>query len=325
VLVVGCGDVGLRVLRLLRGRVRLLAVTSSPERVPALRAAGAVPLVADLDDAASLRRLAALADTVLHLAPPPRRGADDPRTAALIAALARSPRTRRWVYGSTSGVYGDCAGDWVAETRATAPTTDRAWRRVAAESRLRAFGRRRRPPPGRASAAVSAWGQGAARVSLLRIPGIYALDRQGGDPRDRVRRGTPVLAPADDVWTNHIHADDLARACVAAIWRGRAQRVVNVSDDTDRRMGEHFDAVADQCGLPRPPRLPREAAARELSPMQMSFLSESRRLVNRRMKDELRLVLRYPRVDDALAAGNVGGGLCFDAPDPGGIGAPSAV
>lgn len=284
-LIVGCGDVGLRVLQLLQGRWAVWALTSSPERMPALRAAGARPLLGNLDDPRTLGRLGGLADRVLHLAPPPSAGQTDPRTANLLRALARGGRARRLVYGSTTGVYGDCSGDWVDETRAVNPTTDRAARRVDAEARLRHFGR-----------------QTGCQVTLLRIPGIYALDREGGDPRERVRRGTPALQTADDVYTNHIHADDLARACVRALTGGLPQRVVNVCDDSDLRMGDYFDLVADLWDLPRPPRVSRDQARAALSPMVMSFMSESRRLRNLRMKRELGLVLRYPTVREGLAA-----------------------
>lgn len=282
-LIVGCGDVGLRVAKLLRGRWRLLALTSSAGRIAELRAAGVVPLLGDLDRPQTLGRLAGLADAVLHLAPPPAGGSTDPRTRHLLQALARRGGVRRIVYGSTTGVYGDCAGARFDETRVPRPATDRARRRVDAETVLRWAGRR-----------------GGVAVSILRIPGIYALDRAGGDPRERVRRGDPVLVTDDDVYTNHVHADDLARACVAALHRGAPQRVYHVVDDSQARMGEHFDLVADRCGLPRPPRITRAQAERELSPMRLSFLSESRRLDNRRMKRELRLWLRYPTAADAL-------------------------
>jgi nucleoside-diphosphate-sugar epimerase len=284
-LIVGCGDVGLRVVRLLRGRWRLLALTSDAARRAELRAAGAVPLVGNLDAPATLARLAGLADAVLHLAPPPGSGATDPRTANLLRALARQPRVRRIVYGSTSGVYGDCGGARFDETRSPNPATDRGRRRVDAEQRLRWYGR--------------ALG---ARVSLLRIPGIYAGDRAGGHPRERLARGTPVLAAEDDVFTNHIHADDLARACVAALHRGLPQRVVHASDDTEMKMGDYFDLAADLDGVARPPRIARAQASDEMSPMQLSFMGESRRLVNERLKRELRLRLRYPTVNQGLVA-----------------------
>jgi nucleoside-diphosphate-sugar epimerase len=283
-LIVGCGDVGLRVVRALGGRLRVFALTSSPARCDALRAVGVTPLVGNLDDPPTLGRLAGLADAVLVLAPPPASGCTDPRLRALLAALSRRTLPSRVVYASTTGVYGDCRGEWVTETRALNATTDRARRRVDAESRLRAWGRAT-----------------GVRVSVLRIPGIYALDREGGDPRERVRRGTPVLAREDDGTTNHIHADDLARACIAALWRGRPQRVVNVCDDSDMKTGDYYELVADLSGLPRPARVTRARAHEHFSAAQMSFLNESRRLSNERMKRELRLKLARPTIREGLA------------------------
>jgi nucleoside-diphosphate-sugar epimerase len=281
-LIIGCGDVGLRVLKLLAGRWRVFALTSSPERAGGLRLAGALPLLGNLDDAKTLARLAGLADLVLHLAPPARDGATDQRTRHLLAALARRPPAAV-VYASTTGVYGDCNGDFIDETRALKPVTDRAMRRVDAEAQLRAFGRRH-----------------GTRVSLLRIPGIYARDREGGHPRERLARGTPVLRREDDVFTNHIHADDLARACLLALLRGLPQRAVNVCDDSQLLMGDYFDLAAELTGLPRPARIMRAEAAEKMSPMQLSFWSESRRLDNARMKRELRLKLLYPTPREGL-------------------------
>lgn len=283
-LIVGCGDVGLRVLPQVRGRWRVVVLTSSPARVPALRAAGALPLQGNLDVPATLGRLGGLPDAVLHLAPPPNEGRQDPRTAALLAALARGGRVRTFVYASTTGVYGDRGGARIDETVPLRPTTDRAGRRVDAEARVRHFGH-----------------VAGARTAILRIPGIYAPDREGGDPRERVRRGTPALRAEDDVYTNHIHADDLARACVAALVRARPQRVVNVCDDTELKMGDYLDLVARLAGLPPVPRLSRAEAAAQLSPMTMSFMGESRRIGNQRLKRELRLVLRHPTVAEGIA------------------------
>ena len=282
-LIVGCGDIGLRVAALLTPRWRLVALTSSAPRLPELRATGVVPVLGDLDWPASLARLGGLADAVLHLAPPPSHGPTDLRTAALLQALARRGRVRRLVYVSTSGVYGDCGGARIDELRPLAPATERARRRVDAEARVRWFGRAT-----------------GARVTVLRVPGIYASDRLGGHPRERLARGTPVLDSADDVYTNHIHADDLARACVAALHRGPTQRAIHVCDDSELKMGDYFDLAADLCGLPRPPRIAREAAPGRMSALQMSFMSESRRLDNRRMKTERRLALRYPTVAEGL-------------------------
>ena len=283
VLIVGCGDVGIRVARRLEGRARVLALSSSPPRFDALRAKGIVPLAGNLDRPTSLARLAGLAHRVLYLAPPPTEGWQDPRAVAMLRALRLRTLPMQLVYGSTSGVYGDCAGAWVDETRPTSATTPRARRRVAAEESVRFFGR---------STGVC--------TQILRIPGIYAPDREGGTPEARLQKGTPVLCAEDDVYTNHIHADDLARACLAALWKGRPLRVYNVSDDTEMKMGDYYDWAADRYRLPRPPRVPRDGAQRQLPVMLLSFMSESRRLVNTRMKQELGLRLRYPSVREGL-------------------------
>jgi len=283
VLLVGCGDVGLRVAREIAGRVRLLALASSTERVPELRARGITPLLGNLDKPASIKRLSGLATRIVHLAPPPGAGWQDTRTRNLLGVLRRRSPVQTLVYGSTSGVYGDCQGGIAIETRATNAETARAQRRIDAENRVRHFGR-----------------ASGAHVSTLRIPGIYAPDREGGTPRERLLKGTPVLRTEDDVFTNHIHADDLARACVAALWHAKPGRVYNVNDDTRLKMGDYFDFAADLYGLPRPPRVSRDGAKEKLPVMLLSFMGESRRMDNTRMKKELGLRLRYPTVAEGL-------------------------
>lgn len=282
-LIVGCGDVGLRVARLQR-HVRVLALTSSPERCASLRAQGITPLLGNLDRVQTLQRLAGLATRVVHLAPPPAQGHLDSRSLALMRVLLHRTPPRSLVYGSTSGVYGDCQGDWVSEHRLPTPQTPRAQRRLDAEKQWRLWALRVQAP-----------------ASILRIPGIYALDREGGTPRERLLRATPVLQAQDDVFTNHIHANDLARACWAALWRGKSQRIYNVCDDTELKMGDYFDLAADLWGLPKPPRISRMQAQVELPAMSLSFMSESRRLRNTRMKRELRVRLRFAHVLDGLS------------------------
>jgi nucleoside-diphosphate-sugar epimerase len=274
VVVLGCGDVGLRFARAVSGRMRVFGVVRRAEAADAVRAAGAVPVRADLDDGGSLRRLAGLAPRVLHSAPPAGDGRDDPRTRRALAALHAAST---WVYLSTTGVYGDCGGARFDESRVPAPHNDRAVRRVAAERRLR-----RRAASGR------------IRATVLRVPGIYAAERL---PIERLQRGTPALLDADDVFTNHIHADDLAHIAFVALWRGRSQRTLHAVDDTHMKMGEYFDAVARVYGLTPPPRLAREALRAAVSPTLYSFMSESRRLDNRRLHRELRARLRWPTVE----------------------------
>ena len=279
-LIVGCGDVLRRALPALVGRWRVIALTRA--RDPALDAFGIRQIVGDLDDRRSLRRLAGIADAVIHGAPPPPEGSGDPRTGRLIAALRRGRSLpRRLVYISTSGVYGDCGGALVAETRPPAAQSARAARRVDAERRLRRFA-----------------ADGRCRALILRAPGIYAADRL---PLERLRRGLPLLVHGEDSHTNHIHADDLAAACVRALDRGGGGRCYNISDDSTLAMGEWFDLLADSFGLPHAPRIGRAEAEHVLPPMQWSFMRESRRLDNRRMKRELRLRLRHPDVASGLA------------------------
>ena len=263
--------------------MQVLALTSSSTRIASLRAAGMVPLLGNLDAPSTLRRLAGLAHRVIHLSPPASSGTTDDRTQALLRVLRSRSRPQTLVYGSTSGVYGDCCGASVVESRAVNPGTERAQRRVDAEAQLRHWGRAT-----------------GATTCILRIPGIYAPDRDGGTPRNRLLKGLPVLESAQDVYTNHIHADDLAKACIRALWRGRPQRCYNISDDSDLKMGDYFDLAADLFGLTKPPRVTRQNAAALLSPMQLSFMGESRRLVNTRMKRELGVKLRYPSVHSGL-------------------------
>lgn len=283
-LIVGCGDVVRRILPDLTRRWRVYALVRQGDA--ALAAYGVTQIVGDLDRPSSLHRLAGLADAVLHSAPPPDRGNRDPRTRRLVAILRQGSLPRRLVYISTSGIYGNCDGEWVAETRRPNPQTDRARRRVDAEGILRRFGR-----------------ESGCRVSILRAPGIYAADRL---PLERLRKGLPVWRPEEDSYTNHIHGEDLGRACLAAFRYGRANRVYNASDDSDLPMGEWFDKLADAFDLPRPPRISRKVSAGDTPPAlpatQLSFMNESRRLENRRLKRELGFRFRYATVDDGVAA-----------------------
>lgn len=296
-LIVGCGDIGLRVAHLLsqvgygvsssaspRCRFVIRALTSSPSRIPHLRAQGITPLKGNLDQHQTLFRLAGVATHVLHLAPPPGQTQEviDPRTRNLMRVL-RYRRAPELVYVSTTAVYGDASGSLIDETSPPRASLERALRRLDAEGVVRHYGRNSK-----------------ARSSILRVPGIYAPDRDGGTPRTRLLKGLPVLNATDDVYSSHIHGDDLARSLIAALFRGANQRIYNACDDTDLKMGDYFDLAADLYGLPRPPRLSREQAREVLSPLQMSYMNESRRLRNVRLKRELRVRLWFPTVAAGL-------------------------
>jgi nucleoside-diphosphate-sugar epimerase len=221
------------------------------------------------------------AQALLHCAPPPDRGAADTRTANLLAALEKGRiLPARIVYVSTSGVYGDCAGARVDEARPPAPQSERARRRLHAEIQLGEWARER-----------------ALELIVLRVPGIYAAGRL---PLERLRAGTPVLRAEDDVYTNHIHADDLAAIVCRALDEDAPVGVYNAADDTEMKMGDWFDLVADTYALPRPPRVSREAAKHQISNSLLSFMQESRRLDNLRLKSVLGIRLRYPTVHEGL-------------------------
>lgn len=272
-LIIGCGDVARRALPALTACYEVAALSRHPHDLPTRVRA----ISADLDTLETPAWSGFPADCVLHSAPPGDTGAIDQRMRRLLACLAAGGvLPRRLVYISTSGVYGDCAGEWVDESRPVNPMSDRARRRVDAEARLLEWG---------AATGVM--------VSVLRAPGIYAADRL---PVERLRRGTPALRDEDDVFTNHIHAEDLAAICVAALERAGAGGIYNASDDSALKMAAYFDLVAERAGLPPPPRISRAQARQQLNPMLLSFMSESRRLINTKMKNELGVVLRYPTV-----------------------------
>ena len=282
-LIVGCGDVARRTLPRLLGHYRVFALLRDPTQFAFWRARGACPLLADLDRASSLRRIGGLADIVLHFAPPAESGNVDTRTRRLLAALNQGGSLpQRLIYISTSGVYGDCAGALIDETRSLRPISARATRRVDAERQLRHFGLR-----------------SGVCVSILRAPGIYAAERL---PIERLQKGASVLKVEDDVFTNHIHADDLAMLTCAALRFGRANRCYNASDDSVLKMGDYFDLVAERFGLPHAPRISRSEAQKLMSPLLLSFMSVSRRLDTRRIKKELRAKLCYPLVTDGVNA-----------------------
>jgi len=280
-LIIGFGDVARRALPKLAGHWRLLAAVRRPEQAVAARALGVTPLLVDLDRPALLSRLAGLADALLYTAPPPDSGVRDLRLRHTLAALAKAGSIpQRVVYISTSGVYGDTGGGWVDETHPCRPTSDRARRRYDAERTLRGFAARH-----------------GSSVTVLRAPGIYAAERL---PLARLTSGTPSISAAEDSISNHIHADDLATLCVAALRRRGGVRVYNACDATPLPVGDWFDKLADATGLPRPKRLPRDEVRQRVSPALWSFLSESRRLSNRRLA-ELKVRLAYPSVDAFLA------------------------
>src|SRR5262245_16536934 len=239
-LVAGFGDIARRAAPQLERRFQL---------APLARANGF-----DLDRPDSLSLPPA--EALLHCAPPPDHGTADTRTAHLLAALEKGRiLPARIVYVSTSGVYGDCAGARVDESRPPAPQTERARRRLHAETQLAEWA-----------------GKTGSGLVVLRVPGIYAADRL---PLQRLRARTPVLRSEEDVYTSHIHAEDLAAIVCRALDDDAPAGVYNAADDTEMKMGDWFDLVADVRDLARPPRVSRERARESIPAAMLSFMEES--------------------------------------------------
>ncbi len=280
-LIIGCGDVGRRVARVFLSTGReVTGVVRSKTRALSLHAQGIQARVADLDQD-PLPYLSARGDGLFHFSPPPERGVQDPRMIRLLRSLDETDELpTRMVYISTTGVYGDCGGDRVDETRPPHPGADRARRRLHAEQSLRD------------------WCEGhGVECVILRVAGIYGPDRL---PLQRIRQGLPLVRTEDAPYTNRIHEDDLAQVCAAAMQKPVAGETFNVSDGKPGNMAEYFDAIARHADLPLPPKIPLREAAERLSPGMLSYMRESRRLDNRKMLRLLDIELRYPTLEQGL-------------------------
>ena len=276
ILIVGSGDIAHRLIPLLTDRYQVFAVVRNVVYCEKLRTLKVIPLLADLDSRAALQRLAGLADVIIHLAPPANFGERDLRTRNLLAALGNHSLPSRFIYISTTGVYGDCGGNWVDETQPINPMSSRSRRRVDAEQQIRRWAVRQN---------VSA--------HILRVPGIYAAERL---PLERLQKGLPTMVVEQDSYSNHIHADDLVKAILASLRFAKPNRIYQVCDGSEMKMGDYFDVMADAFGLKRPLRWLRAEVQRAVSPMMWSFMNESRRMSNHRLLQELKVKLEYPDV-----------------------------
>lgn len=283
VFIVGCGDMGERVAQLWLARgLTVSGLARSPASRLRLEAKGITAVPGDLDDVRSLTALPAHKALIYYFAPPPLGGHTDPRMGHFLGAVPPDRLPNKIVYLSTSGVYGDHQGGWVNEDTPPHPQTLRAQARIKAETTLLDWGQIKKVP-----------------VVILRVGGIYGPGRL---PIGRIQQGQPVVRRQEAPYTNRIHADDLARVCVAAAERGANRRIYNVCDGEHSTMSDYFNAVADSLGLPRPPQISLAEAQRTLSPEMLSYLNESRRMDNRRLREELGVTLLYPTLEAGLAA-----------------------
>lgn len=281
--IIGCGDIGQRTAKLCMAQHGAVgALVRSMERAQPLDHLGIALIQGDLDEGASLAHLPLKNTLLFYFAPPPNHGTADPRLRNILTAITPENRPTKIVYISTTGVYGDCQGAWVTEDTPTHPRNERGMRRLDAEMALRH------------------WQHGTnVPVVILRVPGIYGPGRL---PIERIKQGLPVVREEEAPYSNRIHADDLARICIAAAQHGRAGQVYNVSDGNPSSMTDYFNKTADLLNLPRPPAVSMAEARLCLTPGMLSFLEESRRIDNRKMHAELGVTLLYPTLDTGLPA-----------------------
>jgi nucleoside-diphosphate-sugar epimerase len=282
-LIVGCGYVGARLAKRLAGDRDVRAVVRSDVSAAGLRQERISTLQVDLDspgDEADAVRAAADGASIVYLAPPPDAGTTDPRLARFLAVLSGA-RPVSLLYMSTTGVYGDTGGTVVTERAELAPASDRARRRVWAERTVIDWSATRR-----------------LRCVILRVPGIYGPHRL---PLERLRRDEPVLRREDAGPGNRIHVDDLVSVCIAALDTS-VSCAINVTDGDHASTTDYLCATAELAGLPPPRLVTREEAQAQISPGMLAFLNETRRVDSTRMREMLRVALRYPDMRSGIAA-----------------------
>jgi nucleoside-diphosphate-sugar epimerase len=282
ILIIGCGDVGCRVAAPYRAEgLAVTGVVRSDRSATELRAAGIAPLRCDLD-ADDLPALPSVGAALFYLAPPVDVGQDDLRIERVLSHLEESGLPARFLYMSTTGVYGDCAGRWIDETAPLNPATYRAQRRISAERAVRDWCGARGIP----------W-------VILRVPAIYGPGRL---LTERLRSGQPTIVPEQCSYTNRIHIHDLVAVCRAAMTRAPKDSIYNVSDGAPSTITDYLFQLAELTGMPKPPLITMQEAERSLSPSLMSFLKESKRIHNLKMLEELGITLRYPDLHSGLKA-----------------------
>jgi len=282
VLIVGCGDIGERIAALCaKQNLPVFGLVRSEASVSLLKQAGIIPVQADMADTQSLTNLPAAVATIIYLAPPPSEGDTDPLIRCFLAALPSEQLPERLVLLSTTAVYGDCQGEWIDETHPANPQTARGQRRLDAEQ------------------AACEWSnKTGVPVVILRVGGIYGPGRL---PIARIEKGLPILKESESPFTNRIHQNDLVQVCIAAAERGKAGEVYNVSDGEPSNMSRYFKDIARVYDLSMPPEVSLAEAQKVISAGMLSYLSESRRLDNSKMVEELGVVLKFPSLDVGLA------------------------
>jgi len=281
--IVGCGDIGSRVAALAaEQRVKVYAL-SRGEKFPHDSAISGVEFrICDLDDPASLSGLDLKRSHLLYSAPPPGGGVLDTRVRNFLAALKPGCEPLKIVYLSTTSVYGECGAETVTEEQPVNPANHTAKRRCDAEE------------------ALTTWGdENGVPLVILRVSGIYG---PGRIPLHKINVREPLLNENEAGYTNRIHADDLAAVCLKALIAGEAGDIFNVCDGEVSKMTDYFNAITDLMNLPRLPQVSLDEARKVMSPLMLTYMTESRQISNRKMLEKLGITLKYPTMIEGLKA-----------------------
>ncbi len=279
--ITGCGHIGkLLAQQLLKKNITVSAYVSSEASLAECNKRKISGAIIDLDK--PLQDIELNDRRVIYLAPPPRSGKDDTRLAHYLHAIDKCP-PEKFVLISTTGVYGNCNGDWIDESAALNPTADRAFRRANAEQQVQQFCQDHCVP-----------------LVILRVPGIYG---PGKIPVARIKSGQAIVNKDDSPFTNRIHADDLVTVCKQALLNLEITGIYNVTDGHPGTMYEYFMSVAVAMNLPAPPVISLQQAQHTLSEGILSYMAESRRIGNKKLLKDFSLVLQYPNLQAGLKHG----------------------
>jgi len=281
--IIGCGDIGIRVAKLAAARqIKVYALSRGNKIAPDSEMSGIELAHCDLDSLEPISALNLKGAVVLYAAPPPGGGVIDTRIRNFLAGLRPGYEPAKLLYISTTSVYGDCGNETVTEERSVSPANHTAKRRCDAERRFKRWGAEHGIP-----------------FVTLRVAGIYG---PGRIPMQRILSQEPLLNENEVGYTNRIHADDLAEVCLRALEKGEDGDIFNVCDGEVSKMTDYFNTITDLMELPRLPQVSLDEARQVMSPLMFSYMTDSRKISNRKMLEKLEIKLKYPTMLEGLKA-----------------------
>jgi len=284
--IIGCGYIGKKIARLLKEvNLNPNCFVKSEKSKKACDSSGFKTIQFDLDKSdldLSEKHISELQNSIIaYLAPPQREGEADNRMKKFVSRLeVLNIQPLKIILISTTGVYGNCKGEWIDEMRPAKPQVDRAHRRLSAETQL-----------------IKYCEDAHSLYVIFRVPGIYGKDKL---PVQRITSGEPIVNAEDSGFTNRIHADDLAAFCVEALISDVPTGIYNCCDGHPSTMNDYFNKVADAMNLQRPEEISLLQAQQKLSPGMLSYLAESKRISNKKLLNNFKTEFKYPDLDAGL-------------------------